>query len=104
MVGTTINNTVKTKFATSPTPPVEEPIINLKSSLMSDAVTPEIGPNVKPQRSIKTSEKSSLRNGAAGKTGNSKKETTKAIAEKIPVPASILVVFFRIKKPLYFGA
>ena len=98
MVGTMINATVIIKFAISPTPPVDEPTKKRKTSFISDAVMPETGPNTKPASKINTSEKSSFRKGAAGKIGNSKNETTNAIAENIPVPAIILVVLFCIRK------
>ena len=83
-----ISDVITKKFAISPTPLVELPIIKRISSLTAQIIIPAIGPYINPPRRVKTAEKSSFKNDAAGKIGNSNSETTNESAEKSAIPTT----------------
>ena len=73
--GSKMKAEITKKLAISPTPAVLDLVIKQINSLTPQAPIPNIGPNIKPTSKINTAEKSSFRNGAIGKIGNSKKDT-----------------------------
>ena len=90
MVGNNIKDEAIKKFASSPTPPLED-LNKHNNSLIKQVVTPLIGPNKNPAKKTKTNEKSIFKKEVAGNITNSKVEVINDKDAKIAMPAIFFV-------------